>query len=186
MDFMADLDLPCPDCGGLRYRPEVLGVRWQGRSVADFMAAPAEELRAALERASVGGKLLRGLESLGRLGLGHLALGRAVGELSGGEVQRLTLAMGLVARGGPTLHLLDEPATGLHEADVQRLVEVLRDLASGGDLILMAEHRLSLIAACDHVIDLGPSSGAGGGSLMASGPPDSLVDGATAAALRVR
>jgi len=186
MDFMADLDLPCPDCGGLRYRPEVLGVRWQGRSVADFMAAPAEELRAALERASVGGKLLRGLESLGRLGLGHLALGRAVGELSGGEVQRLTLAMGLVARGGPTLHLLDEPATGLHEADVQRLVEVLRDLASGGDLILMAEHRLSLIAACDHVIDLGPSSGAGGGSLMASGPPGALLEGATAAALRAQ
>ncbi len=186
MDFMADLDLPCADCGGTRYRSEVLGVRWQGRTVADFMAASADELHAALEGASVGGKLLRGLEALRRLGLGHLAPGRAVSGLSGGEAQRLTLAMGLLDRGGPTLHLLDEPATGLHEADVQRLVEVLRDLANRGDLILMAEHRLSLIAASDHVVDLGPASGEGGGSLVASGPPGSLLEGATAAALRAR
>lgn len=186
MDFMADLDLPCADCGGTRYRSEVLAVRWQGRTVADFMAASADELHAALEGASVGGKLLRGLEALLRLGLGHLAPGRAVSGLSGGEAQRLTLAMGLLDRGGPTLHLLDEPATGLHEADVQRLVEVLRDLANRGDLILMAEHRLSLIAASDHVVDLGPASGEGGGSLVASGPPASLTEGATAAALKGR
>lgn len=198
MDFMADLDLACPDCGGRRYRPDVLGVRWEGRSIADFMAAPVDELHGVLEGAQEGaqegalqgaaslGKLLRGIEGLGRLGLGHLALGRAVPELSGGEVQRLTLAMGLLAKAGPTLRLLDEPATGLHEEDVRRLVEVLRDLADRGDLILMAEHRLSLIAACDHVIDLGPSSGAGGGSLVASGPPDGLTEGATAAALRRR
>ena len=186
MDFMADLDLPCTECGGQRYRPEVLDVRWQGRSVADLMAAPAEELHGALGGAAVGGKLLRGLESLLRLGLGHLALGRSVSGLSGGEVQRLTLAAGLLDPKGPTLHLLDEPATGLHEADVRQLVEVLRDLARRGDLILMAEHRLSLIAASDHVVDLGPASGARGGSLVASGPPASLTEGATAAALKGR
>ncbi|MDG1050229.1 MAG: AAA family ATPase [Planctomycetota bacterium] len=186
MDFMADLDLSCPDCGGRRYRPEVLGVRWGGRSIADFMAASVAELHGALADEAVGGKLSRGLESLLRLDLGHLSLGRAVSELSGGEVQRLTLAAGLVTRAGPTLHLLDEPATGLHEADVQRLVEVLRELAGRGDLILMAEHRLSLIAACDHVVDLGPSSGEGGGRLVACGPPGTLMDGATAAALRGR
>ncbi|MGD2018703.1 MAG: hypothetical protein PVJ89_11340, partial [Planctomycetota bacterium] len=182
MDFMADLELPCADCGGRRFRPEVLAVRWEGLSVADLMETPTAELQERLP----AGKLRRGVDALLRLGLGHLALGRAARSLSGGELQRLTLAAHLLGSDGPTLHLLDEPATGLHEADLQRLVGVLRELAARGDLVVMAEHRLSLIAACDHVVDLGPSSGAAGGDLVACGPPGSLEQGATAAALRAR
>ena len=175
MDFLADLALPCGACEGRRYRDDVLAVRWDGLDAAAFLAAPVGELAARLagDAASAGGKpakpvakLGAGLEALVDVGLGHLALDRRWETLSGGERQRVGLAMGLAGRGGPTLHLLDEPATGLHEADVARLLAVVDRLVARGDLVVAAEHRASLIAAADEVLTLGPGSGPEGGRLV--------------------
>jgi excinuclease ABC subunit A len=165
MDFMADLALPCPTCDGRRYRDEVLAVRWEGMDVVQVLARPVEELSELLP----AGKLRAGLAALSEVGLGYLSLGRRSESLSNGERQRVSLASGLAGSRSPALHLLDEPATGLHESDLVRLVGVFRRLAARGDLIVAAEHRGSLIAAADHRIELGPGSGAAGGRLIS--PP---------------
>ncbi len=162
LDVLADLALPCAACGGARYRASVLEVRWKGRSVAQFLDEPAERLRDELP----AGKLRTALDALAEAGLGYLALGRRRERLSGGERQRLGLAHGLLTPRGRTLHLLDEPATGLHESDLRRLAAVFHRLTEKGHLIVAAEHRTSLIAAADERIDLGPGSGAAGGRLL--------------------
>ena len=177
LDVLADLQLPCPTCEGRRYRPEVLALRWQGMDPAELLARPVASLE-------LPGKLAAATQALTRVGLGHLALGRRRSELSGGEAQRLGLAAALAGSASPALHLLDEPATGLHEADLQGLVEVLHELADRGDLVVAAAHRLSLITAADHVLDLGPGSGPDGGRVVTQGPPADLQEGATARALR--
>lgn len=165
LDFMADLALPCPDCAGRRYRDEVLAVHWEGLDVATFLERPAAELGPRLPR----GRLADACGALVDLGLGALSLGRAPAELSAGERQRVALAASLTGRAAPCLHLLDEPARGLHEADIGRLVEVLERLTARGDLVLAAEHRESLVAAADEVLELGPEGGPGGGRLVAHG-----------------
>jgi excinuclease ABC subunit A len=180
MDVLADLSLPCPSCDGRRYRPEVLDVRVDGLDVAEVLALPAASLRAR-----VSGQLARGLDDLVRVGLGHIALGRRRGELSGGETQRLGLAVALRAKASPSLLLLDEPATGLHEQDLSHLVDVFDEMTSRGDLIVAAEHRMSLVRAADWVIDLGPGGGPDGGRLVAMGPPEELREGSTARYLAV-
>ena len=180
LEVLADLDLPCPDCEGARYRPEVLEVLWQGLSPDDVMELPTEELGALLP----AGKLKRGVEALERAGLGHLSLGRRTRELSGGEAQRLLLAASVLGAKSPTLYLLDEPARGLHEADLARLCDLLRELSARGDLIVATVQRLSLIRAAHHVVDLGPESGAAGGQIVAQGLPGELRVGATAEALQ--
>ncbi|MEM7198830.1 MAG: AAA family ATPase [Planctomycetota bacterium] len=180
MDFVADLRLPCSSCAGRRYRDEVLAVRWNGLDVAAFLAESASDLAALLPR----GALRNGCEALGTVGLGGVALGRDLVTLSGGERQRALLAVSIVAAPSPALYLLDEPATGLHEADLNGLAAVLRQLSARGDLVVIAEHRLSLITQADWVLDLGPESGSGGGRVVACGPPASLATGATAAALQ--
>lgn len=164
MDFMGDLALPCPGCAGQRFRPEVLAVQWQGLHVAAFLAEPAAAL---LERLPAG-SLCRGLEALERLGLGHLSLGRSCLSLSGGERQRVMLASCLLDSGGPDLVLLDEPASGLHEADLARLARVLHELGQRGHLVIAAEHRSSLLGAADWCVELGPGSGVQGGRLLRS------------------
>ena len=179
LEVLADLSIPCPACEGARYRPEVLALRWAGRSVAELLAEPAASLREDLP----AGALRAGVEALVRVGLGHVALGRPTRELSGGELPRLTLASALSETPAPTLILLDEPARGLHEADLGELVGLLRERTLRGDLIVAACHRLSLIRAADWVIDLGPGSGPDGGQLVAQGPPGELAGGDTAAAL---
>jgi excinuclease ABC subunit A len=158
LDVLADLALPCPACGGARYRPSVLEVLWEGRNAAEFLDALRDELPA--------GKLQAAIDALLEVGLGYLSLGRRRDQLSGGERQRLGLAQGLIAKKGRTLYLLDEPATGLHESDLRRLAAVLHQLAERGHLIVAAEHRTSLIAAADAVLELGPGSGAAGGRLV--------------------
>ena len=159
LDVLADLALPCPACGGKRYRDEVLEVRWEGRDVAAFLDTPVAELRDALPT----GKLRTAVDALVEVGLGYLSLGRRREQLSGGERQRLGLASGLLTpKGKRTLYLLDEPATGLHETDLRRLAEVLQRLADRGHLIVAAEHRSSLIAVADGCIELGPGSGPAG------------------------
>lgn len=167
MDFMGDLALPCPGCAGQRFRPEVLAVQWRGLHVAGFLAEPVGALIELLP----AGPLRRGLEALVRLGLGHLALGRRSSSLSGGERQRVLLASCLLDAGGPDLILLDEPASGLHEADLARLVEVLRELGACGHLVVAAEHRGSLLGAADWCVELGPGAGAEGGRLQRAGSP---------------
>ena len=177
MDFMADLALPCGACEGRRYRDEVLAVRldedWERMHVAEFLERPAEALLALAPPSGPAPvrKLRVGLQALVDVGLGHLSLGRRRRELSGGEAQRLTLAAGLEPSSARTLYLFDEPATGLHEADLVRLVEVFRRLAERGHLIVAAEHRGSLIRAADHELELGPGSGARGGTVVRSGGP---------------
>jgi len=188
LDGLADLQLPCPACDGARYRPEVLAVRWEDRTVADVLALPAHTLATLLEAAALpraARVLLPGLRALERVGLSHLSLGRPTAELAGGELQRLVLAHSLLETARPTLYLLEEPASGLHEQDVLQLLEVFRELAARGDLVLATAHRLSLIRAATEVVDLGPGGGPQGGQLVAQGPPDSLDLGATAEALRV-
>jgi len=162
MDFSADLALPCSNCGGGRYRDDVLAVRWHDLTVVDFLDQPLDQLQRLLP----DGKLGAGLAALGDVGLGYLSLGRRFTELSAGERQRVSLAAGLAGAVSPTLYLLDEPATGLHESDLVRLVQVFRRLTARGDLIVAAEHRSSLIAAADREIELGPGSGAAGGHLV--------------------
>jgi excinuclease ABC subunit A len=180
MDVLADLQLPCAICEGRRFRPSVLAVRWQGMHAAEFLDRPVD----ALATLVTDRKLCAGIGALQRVGLGYLSLGRRRSELSGGEAQRLTLAASLVCAPTPTLYLLDEPAKGLHEQDLAGLVEVLQELADRGDLVVAAEHRLSLIGAADEVIDLGPGAGPDGGRIVAQGAPGELMEGATAEALQ--
>lgn len=164
LDVLADLALPCPACGGARYRASLLEVRWKGWNVAEFLEESSADLRLELP----AGKLRSALDALTEVGLGYLSLGRRRDQLSGGERQRLGLARGLLSKKGRTLFLLDEPATGLHESDLQRLAGVLQSLAERGHLIVAAEHRTSLIAAADRCIELGPGSGAAGGRLVSA------------------
>ncbi len=149
MDALADLQLPCPACDGARYRPEVLAVRWQGRSIADVLSCPVSLLVDALD-----GALQSAARALVDVGLGHIALGRRRSTLSGGESQRLTLASRVLETRSPSLVLLDEPGTGLHELDLGRLRTIFDRLSDRGDLIVLAEHRRSLIDACDLEVPL--------------------------------
>ncbi len=172
MDFLADLELPCPGCQGRRYRPEVLDVKWQGWNVAEFLDTPV----ATLGR-HASGKLGQAITALRDVGLGHLTLGRDRAQLSGGEAQRLVLAASLLSAPSPALYLLDEPGTGLHESDIAQLVRVFDRLAERGDLVLLAAHRRSLLDAADWHVHLGPGRGPQGGTLLGSaarpvsGPP---------------
>lgn len=184
MDILADLALPCPACGGRRYRPEVLALRWEGLAIDELLALAVSDVRAHLPESAESGPLPDAARALERVGLGHLGLSRACNALSGGERQRLTLAASLLGAPTPSLYLLDEPATGLHEADLAMLVDVFHELADRGDLVVAAEHRTSLVAAADWVLDLGPGSGERGGTVVEAGKPSDLRHGLTAASLQ--
>ena len=168
MHFLSDVWMPCEECGGARYRERVLDVRWQGHSIADVLAMPAQQ---ALEIFSTHRKISRVLRTLCEVGLGYLELGRPGNTLSGGEAQRVKLALELAIRRRGTVYLLDEPTTGLHPADVVHLLGVLQRLVDRGDTVILIEHQPELIRAADHVIDLGPEGGDRGGSLVAQGTP---------------
>lgn len=162
MDALADLALQCRTCEGKRFRPEVLDVVWKGRSIADVLATDVQSLSADLDSP----KLCAATAAMIEAGLGHLSLGRARSTLSGGEAQRLMLAARLLDTKSPSLILLDEPGTGLHEADVARLLVLFDRLVERGDLIVITEHRESLLAACDWRVALGPGAGPQGGSVV--------------------
>lgn len=182
----------CPVCHGTRYDDETLSVRWEGRTIAEILeltvaealAVFAEEpsdqeaahrSRSASQRRRVDA-IRRPLEALGALGLGYLRLGQPATELSGGEAQRIKLASELHRTGrSRTLYLLDEPSTGLHPADAERLLRVLHDLARDGATVVMAEHRPEAIRTADHVIDLGPGAGRRGGTVVAAGTPEEVA-----------
>jgi excinuclease ABC subunit A len=173
MHFLPDLFVPCEVCGARRYNRETLEIRYKGKTIADVLESPIEEACAFFENVP---RVRRPLETLRDVGLGYLHLGQPATTLSGGEAQRVKLARELSRRGdGGTLYLLDEPTTGLHFADVERLLDVLQRLVERGNTVLVIEHQLDVVKVADYVIDLGPESGAGGGRLVAAGTPEEVA-----------
>lgn len=173
MHFLADIYVPCEVCKGKRYNRETLEVTYKGKSIADVLDMTVEEAMSFFEAYP---RISRKLQTLYDVGLGYIRLGQPSTTLSGGEAQRVKLATELSrASTGKTFYVLDEPTTGLHMADCERLVGVLRRLAEGGNSVLIIEHNLDVIKACDYVIDLGPEGGDGGGALVCAGTPETIA-----------
>ncbi|MCB0792374.1 MAG: excinuclease ABC subunit UvrA [Flavobacteriales bacterium] len=173
MNFLPDVTVPCQTCRGKRYDRETLEVRFKGRSVADVLAMPVEE---ATELFKDVPQLMQKLRTLLDVGLGYVKLGQSSTTLSGGEAQRIKLATELSRRGtGNTFYILDEPTTGLHFEDVRQLIGVLDRLVEQGNTVLVIEHDLDIVKVADHVIDLGPEGGIGGGRIVARGTPEEIV-----------
>jgi excinuclease ABC subunit A len=173
MHFLPDVYVPCEQCHGKRYNRETLDVRFKGKTIADVLDMPVEE---ALEFFKHIPKIRRRLETLNAVGLGYIRLGQPATTLSGGEAQRVKLATELskVAT-GRTLYILDEPTTGLHFADVQRLLEVLHRLVDQGNSVVVIEHNLDVIKTADRIIDMGPEGGEEGGEVVAAGTPEEVA-----------
>ena len=173
MALLPDTYVPCESCQGRRYNADTQAVLFKGRSVADVLEMTVDEARAHL---SAVGAIRRPLDFLSEIGLGYLRLGQPSPTLSGGEAQRIKLAAELTSPGfGPSLYVLDEPTTGLHMADVAKLVTSLQRLVDRGDTVVVIEHNLDLIAAADCVIDLGPEGGGRGGTVVAWGTPEEVA-----------
>ena len=173
MHFLPDVLVTCEVCGGRRYDRETLAVRFKGLSIADVLDLTVVE---ALELLGTVPPIRQRLEVLREVGLGYLRLGQSGSTLSGGEAQRVRLARELARRAtGRTLYILDEPTTGLHFDDVRQLLEVLGRLVDAGNTVLLIEHNLDLIKAADHVIDMGPEGGDGGGRVVACGTPEEVA-----------
>jgi excinuclease ABC subunit A len=173
MHFLPDVYVPCDQCHGKRYNRETLEVRFKGRTIADVLQMPVEE---ALEFFKHIPKIKRRLQALHDVGLDYIRLGQPATTLSGGEAQRVKLASELAKIAtGRTLYILDEPTTGLHFADVQRLLEMLDRLVETGNTVVVIEHNLDVIKTADHIIDLGPEGGEEGGRLVAEGTPEKVA-----------
>ena len=173
MHFLPDLYVPCEVCHGKRYNRETLEVKYKGKSIADVLDMTVEE---ALEFFSNIPKIKQKIQTLYDVGLGYIKLGQPSTTLSGGEAQRVKLATELSKKAtGKTLYILDEPTTGLHMADVHKLIEILQRLVDNGNSIIVIEHNLDLIKTADHIIDLGPESGEKGGEVIAIGTPEQIV-----------
>jgi excinuclease ABC subunit A len=173
MQFLDDVRVPCEQCVGLRYRREVLELPYAGRSIAEVLALSIDE---AIEVFADHNKIVTCLEPLIRVGLGYLGLGQPLSTLSGGEHQRMRLALALAAGADRTLYVLDEPTTGLHPRDVEMLMNCLQELIEAGGSVVVVEHSLEVIVQADHVIDLGPEGGPGGGQIVAQGPPNAIAE----------
>ena len=173
MHFLPDLYVPCDVCRGRRYNRETLEVTWHGKNIYEVLEMTVEEALSFFENHT---QILRKLETLYDVGLGYMKLGQASTTLSGGEAQRVKLATELSRRAtGRTIYLLDEPTTGLHMADVDRLIQVLQRLADTGNTVLVIEHNLDVIKVADYLIDLGPEGGDGGGTVVAKGTPEEVA-----------
>ena len=173
MHFLPDVYVPCEVCKGKRYNRETLEVRYKGKNIADVLEMTAEEALRFFENLP---KLRNKIQTLVDVGLGYVKLGQSSTTLSGGEAQRVKLATELSKRAtGRTFYLLDEPTTGLHMADVHKLIEVLQALVDHGNTVLVIEHNLDVIKVSDHIIDLGPEGGSGGGLVVASGTPEEVA-----------
>jgi excinuclease ABC subunit A len=173
MNFLPDVSVPCETCRGKRYDRETLEVRFKGRSIADVLSTSVED---ALELFSEIPQLRMKLQTLMDVGLGYITLGQSSTTVSGGEAQRIKLATELSKRDtGRTLYILDEPTTGLHFEDVRQLIAVLQRLVEQGNTVLVIEHNMDIIKVADHVIDMGPEGGEGGGMIVARGTPEDIV-----------
>ena len=172
MHFLPDVYVPCEVCGGRRYNRETLEVRYKGKTIYDVLDMTVEE---ALEFFKNVPTIHRKIQTLYDVGLSYVKLGQPSTELSGGEAQRIKLATELSKRGtGKTIYVLDEPTTGLHFADVHKLVEILRKLSDGGNTVVVIEHNLDVIKTADYIIDMGPEGGGGGGTVIAQGTPEEI------------
>ncbi|MBQ2474841.1 MAG: ATP-binding cassette domain-containing protein, partial [Ruminococcus sp.] len=173
MHFLSDVYVPCEVCKGKRYNRETLEVKYKGKSINDVLEMSVEE---GMEFFANIPKIHRKLKTLFEVGLGYVKLGQPATTLSGGEAQRVKLATELSKRStGKTIYILDEPTTGLHIADVHRLVDVLQLLVEGGNTVVVIEHNLDLIKTADHIIDLGPEGGDMGGRVIAQGTPEQVA-----------
>lgn len=173
MHFLPDIYVPCEVCGGKRYNRETLEVKYKGKSIFDVLDMTVDE---ACEFFAHVPSILRKIETLKDVGLGYIKLGQPSTTLSGGEAQRIKLATELSRRGtGKTIYILDEPTTGLHFADVHKLVDILRRLSEGGNTVVVIEHNLDVIKTADYIIDMGPEGGVRGGTVIAQGTPEEIV-----------
>lgn len=173
MHFLADVYVPCEVCSGRRYNRETLDVKFKGKSIFDVLEMTVDE---GCEFFSQQPKIYNRLKTLSDVGLGYVKIGQSATTLSGGEAQRVKLATELAKRStGKTIYILDEPTTGLHTADVHRLVNVLNKLVDNGNTVLVIEHNLDIIKTADHIIDLGPEGGKGGGYIVAQGTPEEVA-----------
>ena len=172
MHFLPDVYVPCEVCGGKRYNRETLEVKYKGKSIYDVLDMTVEEALPFFENVP---SIRRKIETLYDVGLSYVKLGQPSTTLSGGEAQRIKLATELSRRStGKTIYILDEPTTGLHFADVSKLVDILHKLADGGNTVVVIEHNLDVIKTADYIIDLGPEGGDGGGTVIAEGTPEKV------------
>ena len=173
MHFLPDVYVPCEVCGGKRYNRETLDVKYKGKSIYDVLNMTVEEALKFFENVP---SIARKISTLNDVGLSYIRLGQPSTELSGGEAQRIKLATELSRRGtGKTIYVLDEPTTGLHFADVHKLVDILRKLSDGGNTVIVIEHNLDVIKTADYIIDIGPEGGDKGGTVIAQGTPEEVA-----------
>ena len=173
MNFLPDVYVPCEVCGGKRYNRETLDVKYKGKSIFDVLDMTVEE---ALEFFKNVPTIHRKIQTMYDVGLSYVKLGQPSTTLSGGEAQRIKLATELSKRStGKTIYILDEPTTGLHFADVHKLIEILHRLAEGGNSVVVIEHNLDVIKTADYIIDIGPEGGEKGGTVIASGTPEKIA-----------
>ncbi len=173
MNFLPDVYVLCDVCRGARYNRETLSVKFKGKSIAELLDTTVEEALPLLENIP---QIQQKLQTLLDVGLGYIKLGQSATTLSGGEAQRIKLAKELSKRAtGRTIYILDEPTTGLHFADVDKLLEVIFKLRAPGNTLLIIEHNLDVIKVADWVIDMGPEGGEGGGRIVAQGTPEQVA-----------
>jgi len=173
MHFLPDVYVTCEVCKGKRYNRETLEIRYKGRNIAEVLEMTVREALAFFEPVPAVRQKLRTLHDVG---LDYIRLGQAATTLSGGEAQRVKLSTELSRRAtGRTLYILDEPTTGLHFADIQRLLDVLNQLVAQGNTVVVIEHNLDVVKTADHIVDLGPEGGEEGGRVLAAGTPEQLV-----------
>ena len=171
--FLPDVYVPCEVCHGKRYNRETLEVKYKGKNISEVLDMTVEE---ALKFFENHPSIVKKLQTLYDVGLGYIKIGQPSTELSGGEAQRVKLASELAKRStGQTLYILDEPTTGLHMADVHKLIEVLNRLVDQNNTVVVIEHNLDVIKVADHIIDLGPEGGDGGGELLVTGIPEKIA-----------
>src|SRR2546429_4696500 len=174
MNFLPDVNVLCDVCRGARYNRETLSVKYKGKSIAELLDTTVEEALPILENIP---QIKQKLQTLLDVGLGYIKLGQSATTLSGGEAQRIKLAKELSKRAtGRTIYILDEPTTGLHFADVHKLLDVLQRLVSLGNTVLVIEHNLDVIKSADYLIDLGPEGGDKGGTILATGTPEEISE----------
>ena len=173
MHFLPDVYVPCEVCHGKRYNRETLEVKYKGKNIYEVLDMTVEE---AVEFFKNVPSIRRKIETLNDVGLGYIKLGQPSTELSGGEAQRIKLATELSRRStGKTIYILDEPTTGLHFEDVNKLVQILHKLSEGGNSVVVIEHNLDVIKTADYIIDLGPEGGDRGGTIVATGTPEEVA-----------